>query len=122
MRDAENGPQFVEDVRDREARAGVGDAVDDVADAGGHGLGVATGEPVGETAGLLPPLGDEAAGAAGRLGAVTDGVHVRVARRQVGVDEDAAVEVDPGRPARVLICGSLYLAGEILKANGTPPA
>ena len=31
-------------------------------------------------------------------------------------------EADPGRPARVLICGSLYLAGEILKANGTPPA
>ena len=28
----------------------------------------------------------------------------------------------PGQPARVLICGSLYLAGEILKANGTPPA
>ena len=24
-----------------------------------------------------------------------------------------------GRPARVLICGSLYLAGEVLKADGT---
>jgi dihydrofolate synthase/folylpolyglutamate synthase len=26
------------------------------------------------------------------------------------------------RPPRVLICGSLYLAGEVLSANGTPPA
>ena len=26
------------------------------------------------------------------------------------------------RPPRVLICGSLYLAGEVLRANGTPPA
>ena len=24
----------------------------------------------------------------------------------------------PGPPARVLICGSLYLAGEVLKADG----
>jgi dihydrofolate synthase/folylpolyglutamate synthase len=26
------------------------------------------------------------------------------------------------RPPRVLICGSLYLAGEVLAANGTPPS
>jgi dihydrofolate synthase/folylpolyglutamate synthase len=26
-----------------------------------------------------------------------------------------------GNPPRILICGSLYLAGEVLKANGTPP-
>jgi dihydrofolate synthase/folylpolyglutamate synthase len=25
------------------------------------------------------------------------------------------------RPPRVLVCGSLYLAGEVLSANGTPP-
>ena len=25
------------------------------------------------------------------------------------------------RPPRILICGSLYLAGEVLAANGTPP-
>ena len=24
-------------------------------------------------------------------------------------------------PPRILICGSLYLAGEVLAANGTPP-
>lgn len=27
----------------------------------------------------------------------------------------------PGMPPRILICGSLYLAGEVLLANGTPP-
>jgi dihydrofolate synthase/folylpolyglutamate synthase len=31
----------------------------------------------------------------------------------------ARFEVDP--PPRILITGSLYLAGEVLKANGTPP-
>jgi dihydrofolate synthase/folylpolyglutamate synthase len=25
------------------------------------------------------------------------------------------------RPPRILICGSLYLAGNVLTANGTPP-
>ena len=30
-------------------------------------------------------------------------------------------DADPVNPPRVLICGSLYLAGEVLKANGTPP-
>jgi dihydrofolate synthase / folylpolyglutamate synthase len=25
-------------------------------------------------------------------------------------------------PPRILICGSLYLAGEVLGLNGTPPA
>ena len=29
---------------------------------------------------------------------------------------------DWGAPPRVLICGSLYLAGEVLAANGTPPS
>ncbi len=36
----------------------------------------------------------------------------------------AALAREPGareRPARVLICGSLYLAGEVLKADGTLP-
>ncbi len=30
-------------------------------------------------------------------------------------------ERDWPQPPRVLICGSLYLAGEVLAANGTPP-
>jgi folylpolyglutamate synthase/dihydropteroate synthase len=31
----------------------------------------------------------------------------------------AALDLDP--PPRILITGSLYLAGEVLAANGTPP-
>jgi len=34
--------------------------------------------------------------------------------------EIAALDLDP--PPRILITGSLYLAGEVLAANGTPPA
>ena len=30
-------------------------------------------------------------------------------------------EAADGAPARILICGSLYLAGAVLAANGTPP-
>jgi dihydrofolate synthase/folylpolyglutamate synthase len=26
-----------------------------------------------------------------------------------------------GAPPRILICGSLYLIGEVLRRNGTPP-
>ncbi len=41
-------------------------------------------------------------------------------------DVDAALEAIRGRqfeaPPRVLICGSLYLAGTVLSENGTPPA
>jgi dihydrofolate synthase / folylpolyglutamate synthase len=32
----------------------------------------------------------------------------------------AALDLDP--PPRILITGSLYLAGEVLAANGTPPS
>jgi dihydrofolate synthase/folylpolyglutamate synthase len=32
------------------------------------------------------------------------------------------VAAEAGPPARVLICGSLYLAGEVLKADGTAVA
>ncbi len=32
---------------------------------------------------------------------------------------DALRQLPPGPPARVLVCGSLYLAGEVLKADGT---
>ena len=28
---------------------------------------------------------------------------------------------DPDSPPRILICGSLYLIGEVLRLNGTPP-
>jgi dihydrofolate synthase/folylpolyglutamate synthase len=35
---------------------------------------------------------------------------------------DAARKLDLDPPPRILITGSLYLAGEVLRANGTPPA
>ena len=38
-------------------------------------------------------------------------------------DEVAArVAASAGPPGRILICGSLYLAGEVLKADGSVPA
>jgi len=56
------------------------------------------------------PAGDlaQAAGALGLEATVADGL------------EDAlrAIAAQPG-PAQVLICGSLYLAGAALRANGT---
>jgi folylpolyglutamate synthase/dihydropteroate synthase len=46
------------------------------------------------------------------------GIHrAAVARMRAGTKVDRAWE----RPPRVLICGSLYLAGAVLAANGTPP-
>ncbi len=33
-----------------------------------------------------------------------------------------AARTDFGGPPRILICGSLYLAGTVLAANGTPPS
>ena len=42
-------------------------------------------------------------------------------RARPGPTAEAALRaLPPGPPARVLICGSLYLAGEILKADGWP--
>jgi dihydrofolate synthase/folylpolyglutamate synthase len=51
--------------------------------------------------------------------------------RQVGITSSIQPSVEAAlaslhdtiweRPPRVLICGSLYLAGEVLAANGTPP-
>ena len=34
---------------------------------------------------------------------------------------DAARKLDLDPPPRILITGSLYLAGEVLRENGTPP-
>ena len=35
---------------------------------------------------------------------------------------DALRQLPPGQPSRVLVCGSLYLAGEVLKGDGWRPA
>jgi dihydrofolate synthase/folylpolyglutamate synthase len=51
--------------------------------------------------------------------------------RSIGIPADACpdiaaalgriAELDLDPPPRILITGSLYLAGEVLAANGTPP-
>lgn len=62
-------------------------------------------------AGLTP---EEVAGAAARLG-----IKARTAGSvAAALDSLATTPMVP--PARILICGSLYLAGAVLEANGTP--
>jgi dihydrofolate synthase / folylpolyglutamate synthase len=48
------------------------------------------------------------------------GLVARPALSVVAALEDIAQRVWP-MPPRILICGSLYLAGEVLRLNGTPP-
>jgi dihydrofolate synthase/folylpolyglutamate synthase len=42
--------------------------------------------------------------------------------RAAGTVADALAALRDAQPGRVLVCGSLYLAGEVLKADGTLPA
>jgi dihydrofolate synthase/folylpolyglutamate synthase len=44
-----------------------------------------------------------------------------MARNDLASALDAAGKLDLDPPPRILITGSLYLAGEVLKANGTLP-
>ena len=59
---------------------------------------------------------------AGELAEIAAGVGIPAL---IGRDLESAIdlagklELDP--PPRLLITGSLYLAGEVLAANGTPP-
>lgn len=47
----------------------------------------------------------------------------RAAGHQASVADDVAEALATVRePARILVCGSLHLAGDALQANGTPPA
>jgi len=47
----------------------------------------------------------------------------RAATSRDNLDEalDAARKLDLDPPPRILITGSLYLAGDVLRENGTPP-
>ena len=87
-------------------------------------------------AGFLEPFRRNGAGGHGRSHAKPDGCapgrgsrRDRRARpacrpRPASSIEDALAafgSVNGKQPPRVLICGSLYLAGEVLAANGTPP-
>jgi dihydrofolate synthase / folylpolyglutamate synthase len=62
----------------------------------------------------LPP--DTVARAARAIGIPAD------AAGDIGAAFDAVAALELSPPPRVLITGSLYLAGEVLAANGTPPA
>jgi dihydrofolate synthase/folylpolyglutamate synthase len=42
-------------------------------------------------------------------------------RDNIGEALDAVRKLDLDPPPRILITGSLYLAGEVLRENGTPP-
>jgi dihydrofolate synthase/folylpolyglutamate synthase len=61
----------------------------------------------------LPP--DAVAQAARGIGIPAD------AAGDIGAAFDAVTALDLNPPPRILITGSLYLAGEVLAANGTPP-
>lgn len=71
------------------------------------------------------PVNDSAAGVP------NDQLAVRAAEAGLEAEPVASVENalmllrdawdDPDRPPRILICGSLYLIGEVLRKNGTPP-
>jgi dihydrofolate synthase / folylpolyglutamate synthase len=52
----------------------------------------------------------------------TAGLTVSVASSVERALEQIAAEAGAGGPPRILICGSLYLAGAVLAANDTPPA
>jgi dihydrofolate synthase/folylpolyglutamate synthase len=43
------------------------------------------------------------------------------ARPSIADALDAVRKLDLDPPPRILIAGSLYLAGEVLRENGTPP-
>ena len=70
----------------------------------------------------MPLSGDHEGRTAANLAAVAEAAGLR-ATPAAGIE--AALrdwgDRSGGRPPRVLITGSLYLAGEVLALNGTPP-
>ncbi len=70
----------------------------------------------------LPIHGDHAGRSAQDIAALAQGAGIPAAACET-IEQalDLLVAGDWSVPPRILICGSLYLAGEILAANGTPP-
>ncbi|HEY1502839.1 MAG TPA: folylpolyglutamate synthase/dihydrofolate synthase family protein [Stellaceae bacterium] len=62
--------------------------------------------------------GEENARSADDIADIAKSLGIRAVARR-GIKEAVAAAAEPG--ARVLICGSLYLAGRVLAENGTPP-
>ena len=73
----------------------------------------------GTTAGRDPAELAEAARVAGLPAEPTSGFEAALDRVRAGNGDGPPAR--PPRPPRILICGSLYLAGAVLAANGTPP-
>ena len=71
----------------------------------------------------VPVEGEHAGRPARDVAACANAVGLPAAACQ-GVEVGARVSQGAGRgrcPPRILVCGSLYLAGAVLAANGTPP-
>ena len=69
--------------------------------------------PIAQDKGLSPETMAETARALGIPAAAASGI-------EAALDAIGALDLDP--PPRILITGSLYLAGEVLAANGTVPS
>ena len=69
----------------------------------------------------VPIHQDKAVPAAALADIARDVAIPAIARDDLEDALDAAVKLDLAPPPRILITGSLYLAGEVLAANGTPP-
>jgi dihydrofolate synthase/folylpolyglutamate synthase len=68
--------------------------------------------PIGHEEGVAPAVLAETARAIGIPADACESL-------EAALDHVAALDLDP--PPRILITGSLYLAGDVLAANGTPP-
>jgi dihydrofolate synthase/folylpolyglutamate synthase len=68
------------------------------------------------------PIGGHASFGAAELADIAKSVGLDAAPA-AGIEAalDRIAARDPAHPPRVLICGSLYLAGLVLELNGTPP-
>jgi dihydrofolate synthase / folylpolyglutamate synthase len=70
----------------------------------------------------VPIPGEHAARPAQDVAALARGIGLPAAAAEgVAPALDALAARPWPRPPRLLICGSLYLAGEVLRENGTPP-
>jgi dihydrofolate synthase/folylpolyglutamate synthase len=67
-------------------------------------------------------MGEHAARSAAEIAAIAEAEGIKA---HIAADVSSALgqiaAVSWSVPPRILICGSLYLAGEVLAANGTPP-
>ena len=71
---------------------------------------------------IAVPIHQDKAVPAGELAEIASSIGIpALAGRDLESAIDLAGKLDLEPPPRILITGSLYLAGEVLAANGTPP-